>query len=126
MESTATNIHPIRSDADLTAALEEIEGLWGAEPGSPEGDRLDVLMTLTEHFEASHYPTPQVHPVDYLKAAMEARGATAKDLAGILGSQPRASEILNRRRSLTLDQIRKICAAWRLPSDPLIAAYEPA
>lgn len=117
------DIKPIRSDADLTAALKEIERLWGAPVGSPEGDKLDVLATLVEAYENERYPIELSDPVDILHYAIEDLGRSQTELADLLGSRSRASEILNRKRHMSLDQIRAISEAWKLPIAILAAPY---
>lgn len=120
------DIRPIRTDEDHEAALREIETLWGAPLGTPEGDRLDVLATLVEAYEEKRWPAPKADPVDMLKFTMEQNGYSQTDLAGLLGSRARASEILNRKRSMTLNQIRVISRAWRIPVALLIGELEDA
>ena len=117
------DIRPIRSDADHAEALAEIERLWGAPLGTPEGDKLDVLATLVEAYETAHFPVPSADPVEILHFAIEDMGRSQAELAELLGSRSRASEILNRRRYLTLDQIRLISEAWRLPISVLAVPY---
>lgn len=117
-------IRPIRTEADYEAALRRIEGLMNAEVDTPEGDELDVLATLVEAYEERHYPIDAPDPVEFIKNVMEFRGIEQSGLATVLDSRPRASEILNKRRPLTLDQIRRIAAAWQLPTDPLVGKYE--
>jgi HTH-type transcriptional regulator/antitoxin HigA len=114
------NIHPIRSDADHHEALGRIEALWGAKAGTPEGDELEVLVTLVEAYEESRFQFPPADSVDVLRAVMEERGLGQSDFAKLIGSRSRASEILNRKRALSLDQIRAIRTAWRIPADALI------
>lgn len=116
-------ITPIRSDADHAAALREIERLWGAAPGTPDGDALDVLATLVEAYEARRWPVEASDPVDVIAFAMDQRGAGKADLAKVLGSFPRASEVLSRRRPLTLPMIWKLHAAWGIPAELLIRPY---
>ena len=118
------DIKPIRSEADYKMNLDRIEALLDAEPGSPEGDELDVLSMLTEAYEQKNYAIAEPDPVEFIKNVMEFRGAGQGELAAILDSRPRASEILNRRRSLTLGNIRKITTAWHVPADALIDEYE--
>ena len=118
------NIKPIRNEADHEAALQRIEAIFGAEPGTDDGDELDILLVLVERFEELHYPIDAPDPIEFLEYLMELHGARQPDLARLLGSRSRASEILNRKRPLTLDQIRKICAAWQVPVEPLIREYE--
>lgn len=116
-------IRPIRSEADHLAALEEIERLWGAPLGTPKGDKLDVLATLVAAYEADHHPIPAGDPVDVLQAAIEDLGQSLQDLAMLVGSATRASEILNRQLPLTLEQIQVISSAWHLPIALLAAPY---
>lgn len=118
------NIAPIHSDADHELALKRIDSLMDAEHGTPEGDELEVLTTLVEAYESTRFPVGVPDPVEFIKNAMEFMGVGQNALAEILNSRSRASEILNRRRPLTLDQIRRITAHWRVPSDALISEYE--
>ena len=114
------DIRPIRNDDDHRAALMEIESLWGAAPLSAQGDRLDVLATLVERYEEDRFPLPVADPVDVINEVMAARGLTRKDLALVLGSQSRATEILNRTRSLSLEHIRRVSRSWRVPVEALL------
>lgn len=120
------NIKPIRSEADYDAALTEIDGLMGVAPDTPEGDRLEILVTLVEAYEAEHWPVEAPDPISALKHVMDARGFRQKDLAALIGSQPRASDVLNRRRPLTLPMIRVLSAEWNLPADVLVREYDLA
>jgi HTH-type transcriptional regulator/antitoxin HigA len=104
--------------------MAEIERLWGAAEGTPEGDRLDVLVTLVEAYEASRWSIPAADPVEVLRYAIDEMGRSQGELTEILGSRSRASEILSRKRALTLDMVRKIVAAWNIPADLLIRRYE--
>ncbi|MCT4369109.1 transcriptional regulator [Yangia mangrovi] len=117
------SIRPIRTEEDHRAALGRIEALWGAEPGTPDGDELDILVDLVEHYEDKHFPMPEVDPVEILKAHMEATGRTQADLANLLGSRPRASEVLNRKRALTVEMIYKINSEWQVPAGCLVKPY---
>src|SRR4051794_1487503 len=108
------DIHPIRNDADHEAALREIEALWGADEESEAGDRLDVLVTLVEDYERRRWPIEPLDPVRAIEAAMEMNGYTRTQLAKLIG-QSRATEILSRKRALTLPMIRKIAGAWHVP-----------
>lgn len=119
-------IRPIRTNDDLTAALARIDKLWGTEPNSREGDELDVLVDLVEHYEDKHYPIQQVEPIDLLRAHMETTGRTQADLAALLGSRPRASEVLHRKRVLTVDMIHKLSSEWHIPADCLVKPYHLA
>lgn len=116
-------IRPIRNDADHARALKEIGRLWGAKKGTADGDRLDVLATLVDAYENSRWPIDAPHPVEAIKAHMEMTGRTQQDLADLIGSRPRASEVLARRRALTLAMIHKISSTWHLPAELLIAPY---
>ena len=119
-------IKPIRTEVDYDRALAEIDGLMGAAPGTPEGDDLEVLTTLVEAYEAEHWPMEAPDPISAIEHVMEARGLRQKDLAALIGSQPRASEVLKRRRPLTLAMIRALSAEWNLPAEVLVREYELA
>jgi HTH-type transcriptional regulator/antitoxin HigA len=116
------DIRPIRTDADHEAALREIEALWGADEGSEAGDRLDVLATLVEAYEARRWPIEPLDPVRAIEAAMAMNGYTRAELAALIG-QPRATEVLARKRALTLPMIRKIASCWRVPERVLVQEY---
>ena len=117
---------PIRTEADYDLALALIDGLMGAVPGTREGDDLEVLVTLVEAYEAEHWPMEAPDPISAIEHVMEARGFRQKDLAALIGSQPRASEVLNRQRPLTLAMIRALSAEWSLPADLLVREYDLA
>jgi HTH-type transcriptional regulator/antitoxin HigA len=120
-------IRPIRTEQDHLAALAEIEACWGAPEGTEEGDRLDVLVALVESYEARRWPIDgddAFDPVDVLQYAIEELGHTQTELADLLGSRSRASEILSRRRALTVDMIHKISEAWKIPADLLVRPYK--
>lgn len=121
MESRA--ITPIRDDASHDAALAEIDELWGSPSNTPDGDRLDVLMTLVDAYERLRWPDEDMDPVDAIKARMENSGRTRKHFEQIVGSSGRASEILNRRRHLTLAMIWKLVRQWNMPADVLVRPY---
>jgi HTH-type transcriptional regulator / antitoxin HigA len=126
LEEAAMDIRPIRTDADHRRALAKIERLWGAADGTPEGDKLDVLVTLVEAYEERRWPLKsrrRCDPVDVLHYAIDELGHTEAELARILGSRSRASEILARRRPLTLEMIQKITARWKIPADLLVQPY---
>jgi len=119
------NIKPIRSDADYQAALIEIEKLFNSQPGTSEGDRLDVLVTLVEAYEAKHFPIPEPDdPVEVLQYYMESRGLTRSDLIAYLGSKERVSEVLNRKRGLSLEMIRRLHHGLGIPTDLLVGKQE--
>jgi len=117
------DIRPIRSDEDHAEALAEIERLWGSPAGSPEGDKLDVLSTLVEVYEERRWPLDVPDPIDILRYAISDLGHTQAELAELLGSRPRASEVLNRKRPLNLDMVYKITREWRIPAETLIQPY---
>jgi HTH-type transcriptional regulator/antitoxin HigA len=117
-------LRPIRNEEDYETMLEEIEALWDAESGTPEADRLDILVMLVEAYEAVHYPIPDPDPVELILHVMDARGLTRRDLEQYLGSRARVSEILNRRRPLSLEMIRKLQAGLGLPADVLVQPYK--
>ena len=120
------DIRPIRTDQDHRAALKEIDACWGAPEGSEEGDKLDVLVALVESNEARRWPIEgdeSFDPIDVLHYAIDELGHTQTELADLLDSRSRASEILSRRRSLTVDMIHKISDAWKIPADLLVRPY---
>jgi len=117
------DIRPIRSEKDYEAALLEVEELFNAPAGSPEADRLDVLTTLIEAYESQHYPMPQADPVEMLKYYMESRGLTRADIEPFIGSRARVAEILNRKRPLTLEMIRRLYAGLGIPAEVLVQPY---
>ena len=116
------HIHPIRTDADHEAALREIEALWGAEENTEAGDRLDVLATLVESYEGRRWPIEPMDPVHAIEAAMAMNGYTRAELAALIG-QPRATEVLARKRALTLPMIRKIASRWHVTEKVLVQEY---
>ena len=114
-------IRPIRNDNDHAAALREIERLWGAPEGTEDSDKLDILATLVEKYEESRWPsTDNSDPIDLLHFAIDELGHTQTELAELLGSRSRASEVLNRRRPLTVEMIHAISQAWKIPADLLV------
>jgi|SRR5215217_2698777 len=120
------DIRPIRTDDDHAAAVAEIETLWGAAPDTTEGDRLDVLATLVSDYEDRRWPVPDADPVDAIRQSMEMEGRSQADLAVLLGSASRASEILRRKRSLTIPMIRVLAGEWRIPAETLVQPYKIA
>lgn len=116
-------LKPIRNASDHRKALALIEELWDAAPDTDEGDLLDILVDLVEHYEEKHFPISAAEPVDVIKAHMDATGRTQKELGDLFGSAPRASEILKKRRALTVDMIHKLHEDWGIPSDCLIRPY---
>jgi len=118
------NIRPIKTKVDHAAALKEIDALMDVEPnlGTPQGDRLEMLITLVSAYEDKHWPADTMEPIAFLKAHMGNAGYVQSDLAGLIG-RSRASEVLSRKRALTLDMIRVIAKAWHIPADLLIGEY---
>ena len=115
-------IKPIRSEADYQATLKEIEKLIESQPGTPEGDRMDVFVTLVEAYEAKHFPIPEPDdPVQVLEYYMESRGLSRSDLIAYLGSKERVSEVLNRKRKLSLQMIQRLHTGLGIPADLLVA-----
>ena len=117
------DIHPIRTEADHRAALRQISALMETdpEPGTPEGDRLDMLATLVQAYEARHFPTEAPDPVEAIKFRMEQSGLTVKDLEPIIGRSNRVYEVLNHKRPLTLAMIRRLHRSLGIPAEVLIA-----
>ena len=119
-------IGPIRDDKQHAAALAEINRLWNAKEGTPESDHLDVLMTLVDAYERTRWPADLLDAVEAIEARMENSGRTRKDLEKIFGSSGRVSEILNRKRHLTLPMIWKLVSEWKMPADLLVRPYRLA
>lgn len=114
------NIKPIRTEADYRSALTEIESLMNAKPGSSAGDRLDVLVTLVEAFERQQYSMDFPDPVEAIKFVMEQRGLTVKDLEPYIGKSNRVYEILNRKRTLSLQMVWRLHQGLGIPAESLI------
>jgi HTH-type transcriptional regulator/antitoxin HigA len=117
-------IRPIRTDNEYRAALKEIERLWGAGSGTAEGDYVEVLATLVEAYEARHHPIPAPDPIAAIKFMMEQKGLTRRDLEPAIGSRGRVSEVLNRKRPLTLPMVRGLSVLLDIPTDVLVRAYD--
>jgi len=116
-------IRPIRTEADYRAALKEAERLWDADPGTLEGDTVDVLVTLIEAYEARHHAIEAPDPIAAIEFMLEQKGMKRRDLEPAIGSRGRVSEVLNRKRPLTLPMVRALSALLHIPSDVLIQAY---
>ena len=114
------DLQPIRSEQDYEEALAEAEALWGAGSGTPKGDRLDVLATLIEAYEAEHYPMDPPDPIEAIEFRMEQQALPRKDLEKILGTPMRVSEVLNRKRGLSINMIRALHQKLGISADVLI------
>ena len=117
------DIKPIKTESDYETALAEIERLMEAEPNTPEGDKLDVLTTLVETYEEKHYPINPPDPIEAIIHEMESQGLTRKDLERYLGTRARVSEILSRKRSLSLQMIRNLQEGLGISAEILIKPY---
>ncbi|MGH6896242.1 MAG: helix-turn-helix domain-containing protein [Geminicoccaceae bacterium] len=115
-----TDLKPIRTEEDYEAALAEIGRLWGARSGTVEGDRLDVLATLVDAYEAEQHPMDPPDPIEAIKFRMEQQGLTRKDLERLLGTRTRVSEVLNRKRSLSIAMIRRLHEELGISAEVLI------
>ncbi|PWK76184.1 XRE family transcriptional regulator [Aminobacter sp. AP02] len=122
------NIRPIRNDEDLEWAVAEVARYFEHEPapGSADAARFDVLSTLIEAYEDKHYPIETPDPVTAIVSHMEMRGLKQRDLAEVLGSASRASEIVNRKRMLNVDMIQRLHAHWKIPAETLVQPYHLA
>ncbi|MCW7464054.1 type II toxin-antitoxin system HigA family antitoxin [Leptospira sp. WS39.C2] len=118
------NIKPIKNQKDHLEALAEIEKLWDAKKNTPEYDKLDILITLVDAYEAKHYPIDDPDPIEALKSVMDDMNMKSVDLGNLIGGRSRATEILNRKRKLTLEMIRKINQNLGIPTDILVKEYK--
>jgi HTH-type transcriptional regulator / antitoxin HigA len=116
-------IRPIKTKKDYQAALSRLEMIFDAKPGTREGDELEVLGILLEKYEEDHFPIGFPDPVEAIKFRMEQKGYTQTDLARVVGLKSRASEILSRKRKLTLEMIRSLNKRMHIPTDVLIQSY---
>jgi HTH-type transcriptional regulator/antitoxin HigA len=113
-------VKPIRSEADYESALAEIEKLWGAPSGSAEGDKLDVLATLVDAYEAEHDPMDPPDPIEAIEFRMEQQGLTRKDLEPLIGTRTRVAEVLNGKRGLSIEMIRRLHDKLGIAAEVLI------
>lgn len=120
------NIKPIRTEEDYTFALQEIEHLFDSEPGTEDADRLEILVALIKVYEDEHYTIPAPDPIEFLNYFMESRGLERSDIEPYIGTRARVSEILNRKRPLTLSMIQRLSAGLNIPASALIQSYELA
>lgn len=119
-------VRPIKTEADYDAALAEVDALMDAAPGTPEGDRLDILVTLIEAYEARHWTIGAPDPVDAIRERMAQKQLRPRDLEPMIGSSGRVSEVLARKRALTLPMIRRLAKALDLSANILIQEPRPS
>lgn len=117
-------IRPIRTKADYRAALKEVERLWDADPGTPAGDVVDVLTTLIEAYEAENFPIAAPDPISAIQFMMDQKGLTRRDLEPAIGSRGRVSEVLSRKRPLTLPMVRALSSLLDIPTNILAQPYQ--
>ena len=117
------NIRPIRNKADHRWALKEVERLWDANPGTPDGDRVDILVTLIETYEARHFPIAAPDPISAINFMLDQKGLTRRDLEPAIGGRGRVSEVLNRKRPLTLAMVRALGKLLDIPAEILVQTY---
>ena len=113
-------LKPIKSDRGLNRVLKRMDELWGAKSGTPKGDELDILMLLAEKYEDEHFAIPTSDPVEAIKFLMEQNSLSRKDLEPYIGASGRVSEVLSRKRTLTLAMIKKLHAGLKIPYESLI------
>jgi HTH-type transcriptional regulator/antitoxin HigA len=114
------NLKPIKTHEDHEAALKEIERLWGAEEGTPEGDRLDILLALADAYEEIHFPIDLPDPIEAIKFRLEQQGLDQSALIGIIGNRTRVYEVLRGDRPLSLAMIRRLHERFGIPAEVLI------
>ena len=114
-------LKPIKNDRELSRALMRIDELWGAKPNTPRGDELDVLILLVEKYEDEHYAIPASDPIEAIKFLMEQNSLSRKDLEPYIGTSGRVSEVLSKKRTLTLAMIKKLHEGLKIPYECLIA-----
>ena len=113
-------LKPIKNERELDRALKRIDELWGAKPGTAKGDELDVLMLLVEKYEEEHFAIPKSDPIEAIKFLMEQNSLSRKDLEPYIGASGRVSEVLNKKRNLTLPMIKKLHKGLKIPYESLI------
>lgn len=114
------SLRPLRNERDYERAMRDVERLWGAKSGTPNGDRLEILATLIDAYETEHDPMDPPDPIEAIKFRMEQQGLTRKDLEGVLGTRMRVSEVLNRKRGLSINMIRQLHEKLGISADVLI------
>ena len=113
-------LKPIRNDRELGRALKRIDKLWGAKPGTSNGDELDILILIVEKYEDEHYAIPASDPIEAIKFLMEQKGLVRKDIEPYIGTSGRVSEVLSGKRNLSLSMIKKLHEGLNIPYDCLI------
>ena len=116
------NIKPIRNDDDMRAAFKRLELVYQAQDGTPEADEMEILVTLIEAYEHKHFPIGDVDPVEAIKFRMEQQGLTQKDLEPFIGSSGRVSEVLNRKRRLSPQMVKRLHDGLHIPYESLLAS----
>ena len=114
-------IQPIKNERDYEAALNEIDRLWDAKPNTAEGDRLDLWVTLVEAYEAKHHAVLPPDPIEAIRFRMEQMGLSKSDIAPYLGGRSRVSEVLNRKRGLSVNMMKRLHKELHIPADSLLA-----
>lgn len=117
------NIKPIKTYRDYQQAMERLEKLFDAKKGTPKGDELEILSLLIEKYEDENFPIDLPDPIEAIKFRMEQSGLSQTDLAEVFGQKSRASEVLNKKRKLSLEMIRQLNKKWRIPTDVLVQPY---
>ena len=115
-----SEVKPIRTKRDYEAAMKEVEKLWGAKSGTRAGDRLDVLATLIDAYEAAHYPMDPPDPIEAIKFRMEQQGLSRRDLEPLIGTRTRVAEVLNRKRNLSIEMICRLHERLGISAEVLI------
>jgi len=119
------DIKPIRNDADHERALLEIQRLWGAKEGTSKGDRLDVLVTLVDAYESQHFPIDPPDPIEAIRFRLEQQGLDPSALVGVIGGRSRVYEVMQRKRALSLQMIRRLHERFGIPAEVLIRPVRP-
>jgi len=117
------NIKPIKTEKDYKLAMTRLETLFDAKKDTPKGDELEIMSLLIEKYEEDNFPIDLPDPIEAIKFRMEQLGLTQTDLAEVVGQKSRASEILNRKRKLSLEMIRQLHNSWHIPTEVLVQAY---
>jgi HTH-type transcriptional regulator / antitoxin HigA len=116
-------IKPLKTKKDYNLAMARLEKIFDSKPGTPEGDELEILGILIDKYESTHYPVDFPDPIEAIKFRMEQLGYNQADLVNVIGFKSRVSEIMNRKRKLSLEMIRKLNSSLSIPTDVLIREY---